>query len=173
MTKRLAILFGLWTLLCATLRAQEFVAPDPDDIVVEIEVRGARNYREEQLIAALGHEIGVPVDHEVYLRGQETLWKAFHTRSIVSQVRVAPGQVKLVLEVYELPFDLEPRFVGNDRVSDKKLREWALIEERGEIYHHQVARVTQRLLEGYRADGYYHASVRAVIGAGSTFATYP
>ncbi len=154
---------ALCVLLFAAAPAGAFVQTPENPPLVEVEVTGARRYRAEQLIAALGHPLGVPLDIELIEAGQETLWKAFLTRAKVDVVEVEGG-VKLILDVYEMPFDLEPRFVGNDRVKTQKLLQWAQLEERGEIYHHQVARVARRILDGYRNDGYHWAKVETILG---------
>lgn len=146
------------------VHAQNPDQPQVNPPLVEIELTGARRYRVEQLIAALGHPLGLPLDLKLIEEGENTLWKAFFTRTNSVDIVSVPGGVKLVVDVYEIPFDLEPRFVGNDHVKTSKLLEWALLEERGEIYHHQVARVARRILEGYRSDGYYWASVETILG---------
>lgn len=169
----LALLLVVWASSGSVPCALVFAQADRDDpsavpaelpIVVAIEVVGARRYRPEQLVAALGHPLGVPLDPVIVSEGQETLWRAFLTRTNSITYEEVEGGVKLILDVYEIPFDLEPRFVGNDKISTKELLEWAGLEERGEIYHHQVARVARRILEGYKADGYHFATVETLLG---------
>lgn len=155
---------GLCTLLLAWCGFARDAHAQENPLLVEIELTGAKRYRTDQLIAALGHKLGVPFDPRVIEEGEETLWKAFLTRTNSVDIVEVEGGIKLIVDVYEIPFDLEPRFVGNDRVKTSKLLKWAMLEERGEIYHHQVARVAQRILDGYHADGYHWATIETVLG---------
>ncbi|HVS18172.1 MAG TPA: BamA/TamA family outer membrane protein, partial [Planctomycetota bacterium] len=70
--------------------------------------------------------------------------------------------ILLYLTVVEMPSDLEPRFIGNDAIKLTRLREWALLTDRTELFLHQAPRVRQRLLEGYQRDGFYWAEVNIV-----------
>lgn len=130
--------------------------------VVAITVTGAQRYTSAQLVEALGQPIGAGLDQARIDRGLETLFKAFHVRVVDVQIREVAGGVELRLVVDELPFDLEPRFVGNAEVKTETLYKWAQLSERGELYLYQADRVRVRLLEGYRQDGYYFAEVDVV-----------
>lgn len=129
--------------------------------VVGIVVEGQRRYRAEQLSAALGQPVGAPLDELRVSAGVETLWNAFKVRASV-EVRQVEGGVELRLVVAEMAVDLEPRFVGNDEIDRETLLRWALLEERGELYLFQAERVKQRLVEGYRREGYLWAEVEVV-----------
>ncbi len=122
-------------------------------IVRAIEVQGAQRYTKEQLLQALGQEIGAPFDELRVNNGIETLMKAFKVRARV-QSRTRPDGVELLLIVSEELFDLEPRFAGNRDIDLETLRRWAHLEEKGELYRYQSKRVRQRLLEGYHQEGY-------------------
>ena len=132
---------------------------NPD--VLSIQVEGAERYTHEQLVAALGQVIGAPLDPDAIERGVHTLWKAFHVRAQVDVRETATG-VELLLRVYELPADLEPRFVGNEEIGLDKVLEWAQLVERQELFLYQAPRVRQRILDGYLAEGYYFAEVEFV-----------
>lgn len=125
----------------------------PAKIVRAIEVQGAQRYTKDQLLQALGQEIGEPYDELRVNRGIETLMKAFKVRARL-QARPRPDGMELLLIVYEEPFDLEPRFAGNRDIDLETLRRWAHLDEKGELYKYQSQRVRQRLLEGYHQEGY-------------------
>lgn len=129
--------------------------------VVSIEVRGARRYSETQLVAALGQKTGEPFAEQRIDAGLKRLWTNFRVRAEVL-AREVEGGLALTLVVVEMPSDREPRFAGNDKVDDDTLRRWALLEEQQEVPMHQAERVRQRLLEGYRRDGFYFAEVNVV-----------
>ncbi|MDP6368367.1 MAG: hypothetical protein QF615_02075, partial [Planctomycetota bacterium] len=136
-------------------------APLQNPVVIAIQVEGARRYTREQLVAALGQTVGAPLDPAAIERGIHTLWKAFHVRAQVDVSEVAGG-LELLLRVSELPADLEPRFVGNDEIDFNEILDWAQLIEGQELFLHQAPRVRQRILEGYRAAGYYFAEVEFV-----------
>ena len=100
----------------------------PAKIVRAIEVQGAVRYTKEQLLQALGQEIGEPYDELRVNRGIETLMKAFKVRARL-QARPRPDGMELLLIVYEEPFDLEPRFAGNRDIDLETLRRWAHLDE--------------------------------------------
>ncbi|MCE9594638.1 MAG: BamA/TamA family outer membrane protein [Planctomycetes bacterium] len=136
-------------------------------IVRKIEVLGAKRYTVERLIEALGQRVGTQLDRVTVDRGIKTLWQSFHVRAKVSASEVVDG-VELVLEVVELPADLEPRFVGNDGIDDATLIKWAGLDDSKQVYLHQAPRVRQRLIEGYHAEGFYWADVDIVTKGGES-----
>ena len=164
-------LFVVCGLCAATARAQTGPPPPPPSrtagqdqlpIVLAIEVEGEQRYSEDQLRGGLGQRVGEPIDDAQIQRGIETLWKVFHVQATVA-LREVDGGLNLLLEVVELPVDLEPRFVGNVKIKTKKLFEWARIEEGGELYLYQARRVKQRLLENYRKEGFYFIEIEEVV----------
>lgn len=86
---------------------------------------------------------------------------SFHVRAEPKANTVAGG-IDLVVYVHEMPVDREPRFIGNESIDEKTLREWALLEDKSELYLHQAGRVRQRILENYRREGYYFAEVNVL-----------
>ncbi len=140
-------------------------AQGPRPIVRAVRVHGNARYTDEQLIAAFGQGLGQALLGESGLRrGVEVLFDTFHVRTTVQLVPPADGgeQVELLLEVEELPMDLELRITGNVEIDDDKLREWAGIGAREELYLYQAPRIRARLLQHYRDEGYYFADVRVV-----------
>ena len=131
-------------------------------MVLSIEVEGEQRYSEDRLRAALGLRVGEPYSSAAVAQGVEYLWTLFQVRAKVIG-RPVPEGIQVRLQVVELPSDLEPRFLGNDRVKLDKILEWAQLQDRRELYFHQVDRVTSRVLEGYRREGYYFAQVRPII----------
>ena len=137
------------------------VAPELELPVVGWEVVGNRRYRSEQLWAVLGQELGAPLDPERVERGIDALWSAYRVRAEVAVAREQQG-VRVRLIVRELPLDFAPRFVGNERISDEKLIEWAGIEAESELYLFQAKSVARRIEREYKTRGYAFAAVRIV-----------
>jgi len=141
------------------------VVPDPFEgrEITSLAVEGARRYSEDRLRAALGLRAGDAYSTEKVEQGIEFLWTLFQVRAEV-QGKIRPdGGLDLRLEVVELPADLEPRFIGYDAVELETLLEWAQLQDKRELYFHQVSRVQGRLVEGYQRKGYYFVQVRPII----------
>lgn len=126
--------------------------------VVAVRVVGNQRYTAEQLAKTLGQELGKAYDPRRAEEGMSTLWKAYKVRPELV-AREVEGGIELVLSVVEMPSDLEPRFIGNAEVDRETLLRWAQLDERGELYLYQAERVRQRLLEGYRQEGYHHVEI--------------
>lgn len=135
--------------------------------VTAIEVQGLKRYTKQRILDALGQKVGQPLDEDLIDKGLVLLWRSFYVRAEV-QKRATPEGVELLLIVTELPSDLEPRFIGNDEIDQEQLLEWARLgdKDQRELYLHETPRVRQRLLDGYRREGYYHAEVREVVRQG-------
>ena len=144
--------------------AGEVLAPDAP-IVHRISVVGKTRYDHAQLIGALGQSEGSARDLDAITRGTELLWELHHLHVNVYQRDLELNGVlgiELLIVPRELPYDLEPRFVGNVDIDLEELYEWARLQPGQELYLDQADRVRERVLRAYRNDGYYFAEVRAV-----------
>ncbi len=173
-----------WRVACALLVLTPFLAAQgppapapveqatrPRPIVRAIQVEGNARYTDEQLIAAFGQALGQPLLGASELRrGVEVLFDTFHVRALVELVPPEAGsdEVELLLEIEELPIDLELRITGNVEIDDDKLREWAGIGAREELYLYQAPRIRARLLQHYHDEGYAFAEVKVVERPGGT-----
>ena len=146
-------------------RAQEGAPAAELPLVQGIVVEGERRYTEAQIAGVLGQKVGSPFDPAALDQGIRRLGSAFQVRALVAR-RDVPGGVELLVSVEELPVDREPRFVGNEAIKESKLRTWALLEEKSELYLHQAGRVRQRILENYRREGFYFAEVSVLTREG-------
>lgn len=135
--------------------------PQNAPVIVGIFVEGQRRYTEAQIVSALAVRVGEPYDPVAVAKGMDTLMQAFHAKSRID-VRDAPGGVEVRVTVEEMNVDLEPRFVGYHEMDLDDLRRWALLEDRGELYLYQAERVKQRLIEGYRREGFAFVEVDVV-----------
>lgn len=133
--------------------------------VVEVVFEGLESYDGGGVLRTLGVAVGRSWPEQMLLR--QGIDRVFKTYGVVVEqptfTRV-PGGVSVLLRVRELPVDLEPRFVGNQRMPDEKLREWALLFDREQIYVHEADRVRSRILQGYKRQGFHFAEVDVVVG---------
>lgn len=161
----------------ARLRRQDPPAAPPaaqgKQRVLAIQVEGQERYTEAQLIAALGQKVGEPLDPIQIDQGILRLYESLKVRAEVffRSVEGVPDAVELRLVVTEFASDREPRFLGNVAIGKKNLLEWAGLEDRSELFLHQADRVKQRLLEGYRREGYAFAEVEVVSRQGNGAST--
>ncbi len=129
--------------------------------VLAIQVVGQKRYTEQQIRDAIGQKVGEKLDRDLVDRGLTTLVEVFKVRGTV-KLRPVEGGVELRIEVVELKVDPEPRFLGNVEIDVEMLRKWAQLGDRSELYLYQAPRIAQRILEGYRREGYYFAEVEIV-----------
>ena len=130
--------------------------------VLMLEVEGENRYSEDRLRTALGLRIGDPYSGAKVERGIDYLWSLFQVRANLKG-RLSEEGLELILEVVELPSDLEPRFIGYAEIDLDDILEWAQLQDRRELYFHQVPRVVKRVTDGYKREGHVFAEVKAVI----------
>ena len=150
----------------------ELTADEPP-IVREIDVQGLTTFPQELILEALGLKVGEPMPHMGQAQAIETVYLSY--KVLVDRVvpRPVPGGVALTVTVREFPVDLEPRFIGNDSYSEKKLREWSGLTGRAELFLDEADYVIARLEEAYRTKGFHHVQVTTEVGGmepGSTAA---
>jgi outer membrane protein insertion porin family len=139
--------------------------PAARPVVGAIRVVGNRRTTAEQLIGAFGQRAGAELVSESELRrGLQVLFDTFRVRAQVELEPLAAGshEVGLLLRVEELELDLELRITGNVAIDDEKVREWAGVGEREELYLYQAPRIRNRLLQRYREEGFLFVEVRVV-----------
>lgn len=140
---------------------QGVVAPSLDDgpILQEVEFEGLSTFPEDVVLEALGLEIGKPLQ---FMQREQRVASLFRDYGLFVQRIVpteVPGGVSLIIAILEFEVDLEPGFIGNDSFDEEKLREWAGLLDRSELYLHEAEGVVQRLVEGYRRAGYHFVEV--------------
>ncbi|MEZ5980463.1 MAG: POTRA domain-containing protein [Planctomycetota bacterium] len=138
---------------------------DAAPVVVGFGFEGPSRYDVDRMRETLGVVIGTRLDdaqRERIARGMESLWATGMVADV--EYQVVPGGIELRLVVTELPLDLSPRFVGNERVDDDDVVEWAGLRRGDEVRFSQARTIALQLEERYHQEGYYFASVRAVPG---------
>ncbi len=129
-------------------------------ILVGVEIKGLKSYSERTVLGALGIKVGAPVS-KMNLRNA---FKTFGVEVRDSRFRAAPGGVILELDVVEMEVDPEAIFIGNGEYNLKKIREWAGLGERTRVYAHEAERISNRIVAGYKKQGFQFAEVIWVLG---------
>lgn len=145
--------------------------PQDVPIVRELEVRGLTEHEATRIAALLGYQVGAPLpDPVTQAAGVDQVWNDYGillpSGAVALEAR-ADG-VRVVLTVIEPKIDLEPRFVGNVTYAASKLREWALLDDRAEMYVHEAPNVVDRIARAYKRQGFHFVEVEAVIGGEGT-----
>lgn len=146
-------------------QSQPASQPAPGPRILALRVEGNARATQQQVLDALGITVGATLDVAALDAGIVELWNSFRARATVLRAeRDGPeGKgVELVVQVVEIPIDLEPRFVGNAEVETKRILEWAKLAETSELFVSDAGRVRDRVIEGYRREGYYWADVKIV-----------
>lgn len=143
------------------------VVPDEPPIVREVIVEGLSTHDPVRIAGYLGYTVGQPVPSLVQQQaGVDQVWRDYGIllpNDSVQIVELADG-IRAVLSVIEPVIDLEPRFVGNVTFDQTRLREWALLDERAELYVHEAPNVVDRLTKAYRRQGFHFVEVEAIVG---------
>jgi outer membrane protein insertion porin family len=129
-------------------------------IVVGVEVNGLRSYSEESVLGILGVKLNAPVSP---LRVREA-FETFGIKVLNSNFKAAPGGVILELEVVELVVDPQAIFIGYTEYKLEKIKEWAGMGDRTEVYAHEAERIASRVRAGYRKQGFQFAEVQWALG---------
>ncbi|MEM9799444.1 MAG: BamA/TamA family outer membrane protein [Planctomycetota bacterium] len=169
----LAHLLAVAVALAASSAAQErpqqqIVAPPlltERPIVVDIVIEGLVAHDPERVAALLGYRRGQPIP-ESTTNALHRLYAEY--KILVEQGGQAfeevEGGVIVRLKFIEAPVDLDPRFVGNTKFDVEQLREWALLDDRVEVYVSEAESISERIREAYLRQGYYFVEVEPRLG---------
>jgi len=136
-----------------------------EHMITSIEVEGLVRTPAARIIGVLGQRVGEPFDVESFNAGARTCWDVYKVL-VAGRNRIPVEGGPLIVRVVDFPVDLEPRFIGNNRFDTDKLREWARIDQRGEIYLHEAAEIKERLLRAYKAKGYHFIEIDIISNDG-------
>ena len=138
---------------------------DDRPIVVDVVTAGLTAHDAEQVVARLGIRRGEPIPRSISA-AQKQLWDDF--RILVEQngyqFEEVEGGVRVRLRFLESPVDLDPRFVGNANFDIEKLREWAQLDDRVEVYVDEAEKIAERIRTAYLRQGYHFVEVEPRFG---------
>lgn len=144
------------------------VGPSPEDPIVEIEFVGLETYDRSLVTKFMGLELGKPFPNQVeQAKAIQVLFRTYGIVLGIPQFVAVDGGWKVTVPVTELPLDLEPQFIGMEKVKLEKLREWGGLFDREQIYVHEAENIADRIARGYRRQGFHFAEVDIVTHPGS------
>lgn len=142
--------------------------PDLDadrEIVVGIDVEGLEFHDADRIAGLLGFRVGQPIPLST-TEAQKRLSLDF--RILVQPKGLTYEQVEggviVHLVLVESPVDLDPQFAGNLNFSVTRLREWALLDDRVEVFIDEVDKIKDRLIAAYKRQGYHFVEVDYAVG---------
>lgn len=137
--------------------------PEPPPNVVDIRVEGLVTRDPLKIAGRLGYVIGRPVPTNS-VNAQRRLFEDFRIL-VQGEVRFqeVEGGVIVHISFYEEPVDLDPVFIGNVEFDVERLREWALLDERVEVYSSEIERVEARIETAYKRQGYHFIEVESLV----------
>ena len=137
--------------------------------IASIEIEGLRDLSREALLKAMGLELGAPLDRDALDFALGVVWDVYRAR-VSTYVRVdelnGEPVSRLLIQVEELPRDLEPRFIGHTSFDDEEIHNAAGLFQGDPVHLDQAPRIKRRLIDAYRSEGFYFAEVREVIREG-------
>lgn len=153
MERKKRFLWGLFVLLAmaAGVGAQE---------IVEIEVRGElRKVSESLILSTVSLKPGV----ELSMENVQQAVRDLQGLRVFSDIQIfkegAPGGVKLIIMVEELPTLESIRFKGNDELKEKEMKDALGLVNGQVVAPWDVKRGEQKILDLYREKGYLRARV--------------
>ncbi len=141
---------------------------DPDatrETVVGIEVEGLKFHDPDRVAAMLGFKVGEPIPlstTEAQRRLNQDFGILVEPQGLTFEE--VEGGVVVHLVMVESPLDLDPQFVGNNKFSVSRLREWALLDDRVEVFTYEVEKIKDRLIAAYKRQGYHFVEIDHLIG---------
>jgi outer membrane protein insertion porin family len=150
---------GFVILLLVALLPSPLTLAQGTAVFSRIDVAGNQRIEADSIRAFAGIDPGVPVTPEQLNLAVRNLFDT----GLFEDVDVMPEAGRLVITVRENPTISQIAFEGNDALDDERLTE--VVQLRPRLAYSQAAAEAdaQRIIEAYRAEGRYAASVNPVI----------
>lgn len=127
--------------------------------VLDIRIDGARKHTREQVLNNMATRIGRPFDQAAFERDVRKLTSRSWFVHVVPQKEYVPGGVIITLIVVERPVIEYVQFLGNDKISTKKLEKEVGLKK-GDSFDPYAVREGARKIETlYQTKGYNDVSV--------------
>ena len=172
-TANLILLLAAWASSAPAAVALPQEVPLPDltraadelPIVVDVVTSGLTAHDPERVVERLGIRRGEPIPRSI-TQAQKRLWDDF--RILIERdgylFEEVVGGVRVRLRFLESPVDLDPRFIGNTKFDVERLREWAQLDDRVEVYVDEAEKIAERIRTAYLRQGYYFVEVEPRFG---------
>lgn len=133
--------------------------------VSEVRIVGNRAVHESKIRSMLGTRVGRPYDPAQVQRDMRALMQSgyFTAQSRTYKQQTDEGMV-VTFELFERPLTGYVRFIGNEKIKDKKLLEQAGIREGDPLNRFSVEEARRRIEQFYRDKGYTEAHVSVIEG---------
>jgi len=135
------------------------------DQVVEVRVIGARQTPVEEVLRHIHTRAGRPFDPELIEKDVRRLYQTRKFVEVDPRYQEVPGGRIVIFDVLERPILHYVKYVGNQKVSKKKLEKESGIKAGDALDPFAVSEGRRRLEEFYRSKGFAKVQVRIVEGS--------
>ena len=147
-------------------RAPVFEHQIQGENVAAIKISGNREVPEEKIMRLIQSRVGEPFDPEIVQTDVRKLSTSGWFQNVRTYKKPVRGGVEITYEVFELPLIKYVRFVGNKKLSDKKLAKQAELKVGEAMHQYRVDEARRRVQEFYHERGYTEAEVEVQEGLG-------
>ncbi|QWR78730.1 outer membrane protein assembly factor BamA [Candidatus Magnetomonas plexicatena] len=153
------IIFVMALILLLTAVAGYCVEP----LVVSIDIAGLRRIEDGAVRGKLSQKINQPFVREKVSEDIQTIYRMGFFDDVNVDMEFYEGGLKLIYRLKEKPTIVKIVFVGNDELSDDKLREKAPLNVGTLADYSLIEDITQKLKGYYNEEGYYLAQIYPII----------
>ena len=143
-----------------------FIGPQQGKIIEEIRIVGNKAVTEQAIRTIIGSKKGRLYDPIQVRRDKRNLLQTSSFKDVKPLVQPAGDKVILTFQILENPLVGYIRFVGNQKIKDKKLLEQAAIAVGSPLSRYSVDEGRRRLEQFYELKGFSEATVRVAEGNG-------
>jgi outer membrane protein insertion porin family len=142
-----------------------YIGPKSQVPLVDVRIVGNRTVTEQRIRSMLKTKAGRNYDPELVRRDMRVLMQSgsFTAKSRTYKKQV-DGGIIITFELFERPLTGYVRFVGNEKLKDKKLLEATGMHPGDPLNHFSVEEGRRKIEQLYREKGYYEAWVKVVEG---------
>jgi outer membrane protein insertion porin family len=165
--KAMLILLAIFFSRAATVRAQQAADPAPAaaaEMVAEVRVVGNKSIPLEKITPYIRTRVGRPFDKDMVNEDVRRLDSSKMFINVKTFFQKTEGGRIIIYEVLERPILLDVKFIGNSKVSRKKLQKEAGLKAGDPLDTFAVEEARRKLEEYYRTNGYDKARVTMLEG---------
>ncbi|MGR3318965.1 MAG: outer membrane protein assembly factor BamA [Candidatus Anammoxibacter sp.] len=155
----------------ALINAQDI---DRYKFIKEIEIVGNKRISAAAIKSTITTKEGDIYSASAISKDVDAIWSLGFFDSIDVEVEPVEGGIKIIFQVYERLVVKSIRFVGNDRISEKKLKETINLLEHDDLKHYLLKLDEDRIRQLYHKKGFLFADIKVEerIVNGETEITY-
>ncbi|MGR3179630.1 MAG: outer membrane protein assembly factor BamA [Candidatus Anammoxibacter sp.] len=128
--------------------------------IKEIEIVGNKRISAAAIKSTITTKEGDIYSASSISKDVDAIWSLGFFDSIDVEVEPVTDGIKIVFQVYERSVVKSIRFIGNDRISDKKLKETISLLEHDDLKHYLLKLDENKIVKLYHSKGFLFADVK-------------